>query len=146
MIENWLMVGGLIEARLRDKMPELADVRQIVSLAAIEELTPAVPAALIMWDGDDITGTSGPGAAQVVRQRWIVVLAVRSAVMSNTGGGVITEAGPLLSGMIKALSGWAPSGLMRPMVRVSGIKPGFFAGYGFYPLTYTTTLVARGGA
>lgn len=143
MIEDWLMVGRLIGARLRDKIPELTEVQQVVSIAAIEDLTPAVPAVLIMWDGDDVAETSSTGAAQVIWQRWLAVLTVRSAAHSNTGGGIIHEAGPYLSRMIGALNGWQPSGLTRPLARVSGLKPGFVAGYGYYPLTYKAAVVAR---
>ena len=47
---DWLDTGRLIAARLRDQIPGLVDVQETVSVAAIEELTPAVPAALVIWE------------------------------------------------------------------------------------------------
>ena len=58
---DWLDTGRLIAARLRDQIPGLVDVQETVSVAAIEELTPAVLAALVIWDGDDTVDTAGRG-------------------------------------------------------------------------------------
>lgn len=140
---DWLDTGRLIAARLHEQMPELADVQEAVSVATIEELTPAVPAALIIWDGDDVVDTAGRGLMQSVHQRWMVVLAVRSAASSNTGEGIVRAAGPLLPKLMRALGGWEPSPGHDPLVRItSPLKPGFLAGYGYYPIAYKTRVFA----
>lgn len=140
---DWLDTGRLIAARLRDQIPGLVDVQETVSVAAIEELTPAVPAALVIWDGDDTVDTAGRGLMQSIHQRWLVVLAVRSAAGTSTGEGIVREAGPLLPKIMRALGGWEPSPDHDPLTRItSSLKPGFLAGYGYYPIAYTARVFA----
>ena len=141
--QDWLHVGAQMVERLRASVPELRQVRMAVSIAELGEITPAAPAAWVVWDGDQIADDARSGASQSVDQRWLVVLIVRSAKEADAGGGVVTEAGPLMSEVLSALMGWTPMGGMA-LRRTTAPTPGYQAGYGYYPLAFTCRIVASG--
>ena len=143
MPDDWLHVGAQMADRLRAQVPELRQVRMAVSIAELGDITPAAPAAWVIWDGDQIADDARSGASQCVDQRWLVVLIVRSAREADAGGGVVAEAGRLMSEALSALMGWAPTGGMA-LRRTSAPTPGYQAGYGYYPIAFNCRIVASG--
>lgn len=141
---DWFAVGGEMVARLQSAMPELRQVRLAASLAEIADWQPVSPAVWVAWDGDAIADTAGQGATQMVRQRWIAALVVRSAREADTGAGVIAAAGPLMARMIAALSGWQPQAITgcRPLRRIEAPRPGYGAGYGWFPVAFEAVVPA----
>ncbi len=145
MLEDWFSAGNLIATRLEEQIPELGPVREIAALGDIGGLTLNPPSAFVCWAGDSFADTSGKGEAQIVQQKWHVVLAVRSAFEAAHGKGVISLAGPLVSRILQSLSGWNPSPQHRPLHRVESIESGSAAGFAYYPLTFTTAVSAVAG-
>lgn len=142
MLENWFSAGALIAARLEEQVPGLGPVREIAALGDIGGLTLNPPSAFVCWAGDSFADTSDKGEAQIVLQKWHVVLAVRSAYEAARGQGVISLAGPLISRILQALNGYALSPEHRPLRRIESVEPGSAAGFAYYPLTFTTAVSA----
>jgi len=140
MITNWLGAGSLIVARLRDKVPALAHVTTLSSLAELESLTVHSPTAFVIWQGDNLGDTSARGYAQMVVQQWMVVIAVRSARDVDTGAGILDLAGVLVTDVLRALMGWQPTPDYRPFVRVQSPAPGYNVVFGYFPLSFETKL------
>lgn len=134
--------GMAIRDRLAGAMPELKQARLAASLQEIADWQPSSPAVWVIWDGDAIADTGGRGLAQIVRQRWVVALIVRSLRDAATGGGVVEEAGPLMSRLLKLLMGWTPPqpAGCRPLVRTNAPAPGYGAGYGYFPAAFEAAI------
>jgi hypothetical protein len=137
-VSDHFAAGQAIAARVREAMPELKQVRIAASLAEIADWQPASPAVWVVWDGDRVADSAGRGQAQIVRQRWIVALIVRSLKEAASGGGVVETAGPLIARLLTLLMGWQPpepSGC-APLVRIDAPAPGYGAGYGYFPVAF----------
>lgn len=103
-----------------------------------------LPVGFVLWDGDRVsTGDSGVaagGSAQVLYQRWTLLLGVRNASQANLAAPV-AEGGPLLMRTLKALAGWRPiPGYMPSFVRTTGRGPTYVANGALLPLTFEIKL------
>lgn len=145
MISDYLAAEPLLIARLRAAVAGFRAVLGAADLDGVAEGAQTVPAAHVIYDGDALPGgdasRGGAGAAQMVAQRWLVVVAVRNVRQAATGDGARGEAGPLISQTLAALSGWQPSPSFRPLRRVAGPRPGYNAGFGYFPLLFEAQLV-----
>lgn len=143
---NHLALEALLIARLKSAVPDFRDVLGMADLAAMQESSQTAPAAHVIYQGDSIpSGSSaGQGTAQVVVQSWLVVVAVRNARDTRGGTDARAEAGVLLTDTIKALSGWQAAPEFRPMVRVNAPRPGFNAGFAYFPLAFEARFVTKG--
>lgn len=153
MIADYLQAGALIEERIRDAAPNILRVSPLAALYALLENEPdrmaahisgQMPAAFVGFDGEVPGDTAGDGFTHVVAQRWMVVLAVSNLRDVDTGRGVTAAAGPLLSDLVAALTGWKPSDDFAVLQRQPAPRPGYLAGVGFFPLVFATTLVVEG--
>ncbi|WP_025122424.1 MULTISPECIES: hypothetical protein [unclassified Serratia (in: enterobacteria)] len=153
MITDYLFCEPLIVERLREQIPDLVEVTNAGRLAAIDTDNPFCPSVYVIYMGDVIspgpTATGGVQAqAQSVTQLWATVLTVYIADGRGIGQGVNTEAGPLMSKIIEALSGWAPDNkLCKPLSRAAMSLPvDYEGGYGYFPMVFQTQLIFPSGA
>lgn len=145
MIADHLALGALLVARIRDRVADLPLVEQLHDVDAIEERLNARRAgAIVVYDGDRLGETAGRGAAQIVHQRWLVVLAVRNARGADTGEGARAQAGPLITALLTALQGWQPGADHRPLVRVAAPAPGYSPAFAYYPLAFEAPISVIG--
>ncbi|MEO5341068.1 MAG: hypothetical protein H7837_11235 [Magnetococcus sp. MYC-9] len=135
---------GLLIDRLSSQLPALRLVKGVRELATLHERPGTTPAAYVLYDGQDMR--MGAGQAQVVDQRWLVVLVVRSRrelAPVPAEGGERQEAGPLLIQLCRALLGWKPDAEHGPLALAQGPNPTFRDGFGFYTLRFVTRLTIR---
>jgi len=144
VIRDYLAAGAAIVARLQATVPDLASVRQAAGRQAVDESVLAVPAALVIYDGDRLGDEAGHGRAHIVHQQWLVVLAVRHAAQGDGGAAAQAVAGPLLTALLSALQGWPPSDRHRGLIRVAAPRPGYSPGFVYYPLTFECALSTLG--
>lgn len=153
MLTDYLQAGSLIEARIRTAAPTIKRVSPLGNLYSLLENEPdrmaahisgQLPAAFVGFDGEAPGDAAGDDFTHLVMQRWLVVLAVGNYRASDTAAGVTADAGPLLSELVQALTGWAPSADFSKLVRQAAPRPGYLAGVGFFPLVFATTLVVEG--
>lgn len=152
MISDYLQAGSLIADRVRQQCTDIKRVSPLGNLYALLEDEPdrmaqhisgQLPAVFVGFDGEAIGDTTGDGITHVAQQRWLVVLAVGNYRRADTAEGVTESAGPLLSGLVQALTGWRPEGFTE-LTRQAAPRPGYLAGVGFFPLTFATDLVVEG--
>lgn len=144
LLLDYLFVGPLIEARLG---AEITDVRwQFVEHPEQikEPAAGGAPSGFIYWFGEKVDespdGRAGSGASQLSTFSWAVVLMVRSASQVKADARVAI-AGPVLSRIHRALSGWTPEGALRPLRRTNGPRPSFEpGGTSLFPQTFSVTL------
>lgn len=113
--------------------------------AQIEEKSQVVPALYIRLDGYDPVQETGGGAITHFELTWTVFAAVRSAKSVSTGAGVREDAGVLLDLVLAALLGWTPAPGYSSMKAAPAGGPNYSeAGFGYFPLVFTTRTTIRG--
>lgn len=75
-----------------------------------------------------------------------VVTVVRNATSQVTGEHARFEAGPVLVAVIASLLGWVPGDGYEALKMENATNPEFEAGFGFYPLVFSTRYVVSGGS
>lgn len=145
-MDNHLALEALLIDHLKSAVPEFRDVLGMADLASMQESSQVTPAAHVIYQGDTLPSgnSAGQGSAQMVVQTWLVVVAVRSARDTRGGSGAREEAGSLITRVIQSLAGWPPGAGFLPMQRVNTIKPGFNAGFAYFPLAFETRFVTQG--
>ncbi len=146
MLADYLAAEPLIVARLRAQVAGVPDANVLTAadLAGVEARAQHTPALHLIYDGDEPLGEPGQsetGDTQITWQRWLLVVAVRSARDTTGGSGARAVAGPLLVATIQALAGWRPSADHSPLVRAGAPRPVFDAGFAYYPQLYRTAIV-----
>jgi hypothetical protein len=135
---DYLAVGEQMIQRLSERVPELRDVLPVAEIGDLEDGDRLrSPMAYVAYGGDVAVTSSATGAAVKARQVWYAVLAVRN--VRPTAGAVgdsHREAGPLISKMIGALTGWQPAAARAAMTRVTGPAPSYLAKFSLYPLQF----------
>lgn len=140
---DYLSAGPLIIARIKAKTG-IEDVRPARELAGIAESAIRSPSVFVVYGGDTLGANGGRGQAQVVRQRWVVVLAVRNATQGDGGEATATEAGPLITELLESLQGWEPSTNHGPLERKQAQQPGYSPAFAYYPLAFDCQLFTIG--
>lgn len=145
---NYLAAGGLIKARIAERIPQVKRVEEIADLyARLEEgeeamaryISGQAPAVFVGFDGEQLGDMTADGAAHVAHQRWLVVLAVKNYRTERQDGSLQDEAGELLTELLVALAGWQPEGFTE-LRRQAAPRPGYLAGVGFFPLVFSTAI------
>ena len=145
LLLDYLFIGPLIERRLREQLGAEIPVEGIELMSQARDAQDLRERVVyVMWGGDRFDGNdggrAGQGTSQRLLQRWVVWLRVRnlSATVKDARN---DSAGPLLSAMHKALSGWQPEGALRSLWRTQGPAPDYQATSGLYPLAFEINLV-----
>lgn len=134
---DYLAAGAQIIERLRTEVRALRGVLPAEDLAALSETTIG-PIAFVIYDGDEVfdgAGRAQQGASQRVRQRWLVVIAVRHAGQTRQAA-THEAAGPLLSSVIGALAGWPCAPFSKPLIRVTAPRVNYGPNFALYPLMF----------
>jgi hypothetical protein len=138
---DWLVAEQLIIDRVADQVQEFVKVLGAADLSALDEKTPTSPSCFVVYDGDRIPGNTpgtviNQGANQIVFQRWIVIVAVKSAKDVRGGSGARRKAGEIIRATLNALSGWKPEAALGALVRVQAPRPEYAGGFGFFPIAF----------
>lgn len=143
LLLDYLFLRGRIVDRIR-----LASLGgPSVEVLPIEDVTDAIErstrtsSVFVLWEGDGFpTGPDGRmPSAQILRQSWTVLLAVRNA-SQHTGDARDQSAGALLSGLHRCIAGWTPEGATRPFLRGNGRQARYGGNVALYPLTFSIDL------
>lgn len=144
MPDDYLAAEKLIMAHWKTTMPQLLDVVSVPDLSLVRDVVKQSPSGVVMWDGDEVvTGAGGSvseGEGQAVDQRWMLLVAIKNVRGLVSGSGARQEAGPLLMQTISTFAGWKPGEGYRPMRRMSGPRPGVFAGFAYFPVVFATRM------
>ncbi len=85
---------------------------------------------------------AGRGAANIVNQQWLVILAVRSAkAQLQQTKEIRGQAGILVPKVLGALQGWAPVEWMRPLSRVGGPPAGYSSSFAYFPFMFEGRII-----
>jgi len=146
-MNDFLGCEALIIERLKNKASGVKAVLSAADLADVAEKQQTTPALHVIsggWKPTAVKPGSGGMLSAEFEQIWLVVVAVRNVRSAKTGTDARAEAGPILAATLKALLGWRPSNEFQPFKPAPAPKPGFSAGYGYFPLAFTTKTVVAG--
>lgn len=139
---NYLSAEQPIKDKLKAAIPELAAVYGAAELDDIPETQRQFPAVHVLYFDDKVitagTGRSTDGKCVVVDQSWYIILAVRNVKDQITGEAARKDAGPLAMKVLKAMQGFQPTIEHGPLMRTSGVRAGYKAGYLYLPFLFTT--------
>ena len=147
LITNYFAAEQAIVDRLKAEVPGIMKVYTPFDLQGVVESSQASPALHVVYSGDVVGGTNpgpqaGAGAAKVVDQRWLVVLAVRTAAAQLQDTSEIrTKAGVIVPAILGALQGWQPVQWMRPLARVSGPTAGYSSSFAYFPFLFEGRII-----
>lgn len=135
LTKNYLFVQPLMAARLEEVLPHVP-VRSIDSLATATDNDVRDTLIYVLYEGERFTDEAGNGLRNMVRQRYSVMLAIEHKRQNDEAEGN-TNAGPLLSKIHAALSGYTHESLnTRTFKRANGRAPIYTPGVALYPLTF----------
>ena len=136
-----------IMQQLTQEVPDLRLVRGVRALTDLQERPGNSPAAYVLYDGQEVRMAAG--FAQVVDQKWLVVLVTRQARPTAPLPKIPPESdprpqpGPLLIQLCRALLGWQAGADYGAFSLANAPNPYFREGFGFYPLRFITRLVIQ---
>ena len=130
-MDDYLAILGLLIDRLTGLMPGVT-IKPSWGLSRIQENFDTPPAVIVMLEDDRPLDTNMSGTTQIVEQVWTCIVIVKDSA---------SEAGPLISQVIKAVSGWQPASAYTPFRRVkAGLKHDFSPSSALYfPLSFATS-------
>jgi len=137
-LNDFLILETRIRARIEDRLPALAGNVMLVNDPA-DVVQKA--AAVTVWIAPGLTRMEADrsGRALDCLQRWQVILTVRNVSKIRSGRPARSQAGPIVSQLLDALSGWHPG---SPFGALRAVTPPAapFADQGvfFYPLEFET--------
>lgn len=143
-MEHLLVAERLIHCRLEERLPQEVAIMSAADLVGVSAQAQITPAIHILYDGYSIADEIADGAITMIEQRWLVVVAVRNVRDNASGQATREDAGPLLSLVLSALLGWRPSTEHSALKLGVAPAPVYDAGFGYFPLTFSTRLTARG--
>lgn len=147
MAANYLAAEALLIERLHATVSGVRKIYSAAELAGVEEQAQTTPALHVVYSGDVLDDSAARGRGQVVAQEWLVVTAVRNARDQQGGVAAREDAGPLLTQVIEALSGWSPGPGFDPLRRINAPRPAYRpGGYAYFPLGFSTKVITQGVA
>ncbi|MBF0116464.1 MAG: hypothetical protein HQM04_15660 [Magnetococcales bacterium] len=134
-MDDYLAAEPLIVARLKDQLLSNITIQSTWGMSKLQENFDTPPAVLILLEEDRPGEVNLAGTAQKIEQVWTCIVVVKDAE---------NEAGPLISQVLQAMSGWQPDGeTFSPFRRVkSGFSHDYSPSTAFYfPLAFSTSFV-----
>lgn len=141
MIADYLGAEPALLARV-SAIPGIHSVLSAADLSDLAETAQRTPAVHVLYMGDEVNEGR---LAQVVKQRWMIVLAVRHA-RDKSGSHARETAGPLLSALLDSLQGWRPTEWHEAMVRINAPEPAYTPGYAYFPLQFEALMTTKGAS
>lgn len=141
---HFLRLEPLLMGHLKSRLPAHVQVLTATDLAGVEERAQVTPALHLVYRGHRPTQELGQGKIQEIEQTWWTVVAVRSVRDIQGGSGSREQAGPIIDALVQALAGWRPAPDLASLKLAASPAPGYRAGFGYYPLAWTTRLHMRG--
>lgn len=142
-------VEAAIVDRLKERIQDGLGLVEMVyghsDYADVPEVNMVTPSLAVIYTGYNPGGNVGSGSIQSITLGWTIVVNVSSAQQSDRGDGVRIEASPIIDAVLEQLLGFRPLKNFKPLQLEPA--PGAAvsdAGFGYYPLAFSTTATYRG--
>lgn len=133
-------IGAEIVERLKAEVPELMEVYTSAQLGDAEEGSQVTPCCHVLYGGDNILDTTAGRGTNIVKQVWVIVLAVQNSSAQLDVSMLQSEASLLITKILSVLQGWQPPSSARPLQRINAEKPQYRPTFAYYPFAFEGTL------
>jgi hypothetical protein len=143
LINNYFEAELSIAQRLKQEVPNVLHILTPFSVGDMVESSQPSPSIHIIYGGDSVTGELvGQGSSKFIDQKWLVVLAVRTAAaqLQNTSD-IRLKAGEIIPLILNSLQGWKPVKWMRPLARISGPPAGYSSSFAYFPFMFEGRII-----
>lgn len=138
-LSDYLAPERAIVARLDARLPSGWRVLTAPDLTGVEERSQPMPAAQVIYAGDQSVESLGQGGLVHINQLWLVVLCVRNVSDIRSGEGVRSDVGVVIPVVYRALAGWRPAPHWGRMMAVtSPFRATYREGRAYFPIAFET--------
>jgi hypothetical protein len=132
-LTGYYVAQDLIVEKLVETFPGMAVFAEysVADMVVNSEVTPSIH---VVMNGE-LHEDNAYGSAHIVKQRWLVITAIRNAT-DQRGLAARQQADPIVLAISAALNNWEPSEDHMPMMSESPPLPVFSDGLGYFPLAY----------
>lgn len=149
---SFLALEDLIVARLEERVASHAwgdrkvpKVLVAADGADVEERSQFAPAYYVVFDNYEPVQEVNRGIVQQIAQHWVIFVVVRNAKKHASAQGVRDDGAVMADLALSALLGWKGHADFSPLYMAADTGPVYSdAGYGYFPLRFTTRCVVRG--
>lgn len=145
--DDFLAAGPVLIDRLKAELLPSAFVLSAKDLSGVKEAAQQAPAVHVIYTAyAPKQGVNGAWSG--IEQTWLTVVVVRNVVSLTTAAAPMAEAGPLMAGVIGALSLWVPPGLADFQgIHLKPSPPAGYtrAGFAYFPIAWGLDLRIRRG-
>lgn len=145
--EDFLAAGPVLIARLKAELPPTVFVLSAKDLAGVKEAAQQAPAVHVVYQTHAPKQGAG-GAWNGIEQTWLTVAVVRNVSSLAGAEAPMSEAGPLMAGVVNALQLWVPTGHADFQgIHLKPAPPAGFtrAGFAYFPIAWGVDLRIRRG-
>jgi hypothetical protein len=140
------MVPYYLEVLILERLQQTVDKNWLIARAANIATMPRQFSYALYVIPQDLEIHHQKRYQVALRESVNVVIVVRNASSQLTGEDARFDAGPMLTAVIQSLLGWEPSEGYEALQMTSAPEPEFDAGFGFYPLAFSTRYILSGGS
>lgn len=137
---SYFAIGAEIVERLKVEVPELLAIYTPAEIGDAEEGSQITPCCHVLYGGDAIADTTAGRGTNIVKQAWVIVLAVQNSSAQLDVSMLQSEASVLITKILSALQGWQPPSSARPLQRINAEKPKYRPTFAYYPFAFEGTL------
>lgn len=127
-------VEPLLMDRLAEYVPAGVRVLAIPGLESVAESAQLAPAVLLMYSDYEVVEVGHGGLAHRVATNWLTWVLARNLREITSGAPARADADPIVTAIYRALAGWKPEGLSKPIQLHRAPQAAFAAGSFFLPI------------
>ena len=143
-MDNFLDAEALLIAHLTAALGEkVRFVGSMADMQTIEEQSQRTPAVYVVYDGYTPGQTTTESRVAEIKQRWLVIVAVRNVSGVHTGAAAREDAGEVLAHLFPALQAYRPSAGHSRLTLVPPPPAVYRAGFAYIPTAWETNIVSH---
>jgi hypothetical protein len=141
---SWLEAEDLILARLAEFKLDGVEIRSMDEIKSIEDLSQYSSTIYVGYGGFTPFDSSGKGQLQKIRQKWVVVTAVRDVSDILSGKNPRSVASPIMDSVTTALLGYKLATGFGEMKLLPDDGQFYDKGFAFFSLGFETLISIKG--
>jgi hypothetical protein len=144
-VDNFLQLESVLIDRLKTVLEPITPRVKVYSasdLEGVKEASLPSPSISLTYHGYRIEdSTRRDGLSITVQQTWMVWVHVRNVATMQSGEKARNQAGEIASHVLKAMMGFKPNEVSKPIVLTNSMPAQYSGGMLYLPLAFTSEIV-----
>lgn len=144
-VDNFLQLESVLIDRLKTVLEPLTPrvgVFSAADISSFKESSLPTPSVSLTYQGYRIDdSTRRDGLVVTVQQTWMVWVHVRNVSTMQSGEKARNQAGEIASHVLKAMMGFKPEEVNKPIVFTNSVPAQYFGGMLYLPLAFATETI-----